>query len=240
MSRSRFVIGLCVFNIILGMSLEEFQTGYAAQPQKKSTGAHHRQKKPNLPLLLTEIEKKYTQSSTLSADFSQLNFDAVLSQQKKSSGKIYVKRPSQIRWETLKPDENLLIGNGNHYWFYTPPFDQGERGQLIEKNTSPVQSKLASSLLSGSFSIAGDIMKSIEQKDASTFQFVPRHGTAGTVERATIQIDLGQKLIQKVILEHKGGNRSEITLSKIELGQPLVDSLFVFVAPPNTDRVGEN
>jgi outer membrane lipoprotein-sorting protein len=40
-----------------------------------------------------------------------------------------------------------------------------------------------------------------------------------------------------VKLEHRGGNRSEIKLSNIELGSALPDELFRFVAPPNTDRI---
>ena len=67
----------------------------------------------------------------------------------------------------------------------------------------------------------------------------PLHGAAatGTIERAEIAINLDKKVIEKVTLEHKGGNRSEISLHSIELGKSLGDELFKFTAPPNTDRV---
>jgi outer membrane lipoprotein-sorting protein len=80
---------------------------------------------------------------------------------------------------------------------------------------------------------------SMKQISPTSFELVPLPGTADTVEKATLVIDPEQKLITQVILEHKGGNRSEITLSNITIGPELVDSLFVLIPPPNTDRVVE-
>jgi len=203
------------------------------------SGADASQTKPQnpLPKLLQEVEANYTKSLTISADFTQVNEDAAMGKKKSSSGKIFVKRPSKIRWETIKPESNLLVSDGTRLWYYTPPFDEGERGQVVEKKSSQIQSKLANALLSGSFSVARDM--TIKQKSPSTFLLTPKPGTAGTVTQAAIEVDPDKKLIQKVILNHKGGNHSEISLSKIELGASLSDDLFVFHAPPNTDKVNE-
>ncbi len=188
-----------------------------------------------IPRLLQEVEKKYAQAQTLSADFSQSNLNQLLGKRNLSSGILRVKRPSKVRWETKAPSPNLLIGNGKVYWFYTPPFFGEESGQVIEKPAAEVQSQLADALLSGAFSLAQ--AKAISQKDSHTFQFVPSAGTAGSVAKAWISIDPQKKLIKKVTLFHQGGNQSEIVLSNIELGVALSDELFKFTAPPQTDRV---
>lgn len=191
-----------------------------------------------LPPLLKEVEAKYAASSTFSAQFSQGQFNKMTGQTKTSSGKILVERPSKVRWETEKPERNLLIGDGKKFWFYTPPVDpedKDDHGQLIEKAASQVQSRLAGALISGSFSMARDMK--IVQKSPSSFTLTPKPGTAGTVEIATIEVDPQKKLIQKVSLNHKGGNRAEITLSQIKLGEPLDKKLFQFVAPKNTDII---
>ena len=146
-----------------------------------------------------------------------------------------VKRPDKLRWETLHPDMSLLVSDGHTFWFYTPPFDEGEHGQVIEKKSNEINSKLANALLSGRFSVAHDMK--FRQESPSKFLLTPKPGTAGTVKRAEIEIDPELKLIQKVTLEHQGGNRSEITLSKIELGKKMGDDAFIFTAPPNTDKV---
>ncbi len=188
-----------------------------------------------LPKLLEEVETLYKKSATLSAEFSQNNDDILLAQKKKSSGKIFVKRPSKVRWETQKPDVSLFMSDGQHSWFYTPPFDEGERGQLIERKASEVQSRLTTSLLSGSFSMARDMK--IQQKSPSQFVLIPKPGSAGTVIQAILEVDPNQKWIHKITLDHRGGNHTEIQLSHIQLGVPLEDAFFRFHTPPNTDRV---
>ena len=189
-----------------------------------------------LPPLLQQVSDKYAKSVTISADFSQQNENPTTGIKKISTGKIFVKRPGKIRWETKKPDENLLVGNGFRFWFYTPPFEPGEHGQVIEKKSSEVQSQLANALLAGEFSSKN---VTIQKKTDSSFILIPKPHTAGTVVRATVEINPEKKWVQKVILEHQGGNSSEISLSAIELGRDLSESLFVFTPPPHTDKVSD-
>ncbi len=207
-----------------------------AKTQAKKPKAKTKPEK-RLPAVLQEIEKKYAEAGTLSAEFSQINETVVTGQKKTSSGVILVKRPNQVRWETQKPNPSLLVSDGKTYWFYTPPFDEEEPGQLVVRSSSQVQSKLANALLSGSFSTAKDMK--ITEKTPSTFVLKPKPGTAGTVQKVEIGVDPDKKLIQKVILTHKGGNRAEISLSNIELGKPLDENQFHFEAPKNTEIIKE-
>lgn len=190
-----------------------------------------------LPQILKEVEAKYTKAATLQAEFTQVNESAALKSKKTATGVLMVKRPNKLRWETVKPDVNLLVSDGRKFWFYTPPFDEseGERGQVIVSKSNKFNSKLLDALLSGRFSVARDMR--IKQNTPSRFTLTPKKGTAGTVKRASIEINPEKKLIEKVVLEHKGGNKSEITLSKIELGKAMKDEIFVFTPPPNTDKV---
>ena len=145
-----------------------------------------------------------------------------------------------MRWETLKPDTHLMVSDGARFWFYTPPFEKGERGQVIERKTSEVQSKLATALLVGSFSVMTEKkwgMKFFE-KSPGVYTLTPKAGVAGTVEKIDVYIN-AQKQIEKVMLMHQGGNIAEIALSNIETGKPIDDGLFSFVTPPNTERVTE-
>lgn len=190
-----------------------------------------------LPPLLQELEAKYSKAETLMAQFSQTTETAAFKQKKISTGILMFKRPNKVRWETLMPDPNLLVSNGVKVWFYTPPFDPTERGQVIERPASMIQTKLAHALLSGAFSTA--LKMKIVQKSSTRFELYPKKGSAGTVIRAEINVDSSKKLIEKVILEHRGGNRAEITLTEIQLGKKIEDSYFQFVAPSNTDRINE-
>ena len=194
-------------------------------------------KTAEIPAILLEIEKKYQAAATLSAEFNQINEQAALGTTKKSAGVIFIKHPDKMRWETRTPDANTLVSNGKTVWFYTPPFDEEDRGQVIEKSAKSIRSKLMDALLAGKFSATRGLQ--IREKTPQSFVLIPKKGTAGTVKRAEIEVSLERKWIQKVIIEHRDGNRSEIALSNIELGKPLEDSQFNFVAPANTDRVRE-
>ncbi|NBU19842.1 outer membrane lipoprotein carrier protein LolA [bacterium] len=191
-----------------------------------------------LPDTLLAIEKKYKKAGTLEADFSQVNENSNLSQRKKlSSGKLQLRFPSQVRWDTQKPDRNLLVSDGQTFWYYTPPFDSDDQGQLIEKRASQVQSELAQDLLSASFSAIKSAK--LSQESSTRFLITPHAGRGGNVKEAVLEIDPKGLMIRKVILFYTGGNRSEITLSNIELGKPLLEELFHFKAPANTEMVRE-
>lgn len=189
----------------------------------------------SLPAVLAEIEQEYASTRTMSARFKQTERIEALDQTKNSEGVILIKRPDKIRWETQKPDPSLLVGNGRKFWFYTPPFEEGERGQVIEQDARRIRSRLAHALLSGSFSAARDMK--IVQLSSEHFKLIPRKGSSGTVREAELRVSPEKKRIERVILLHEGGNRSDISLSEIKLGTELPDSLFRFVPPPNTDRM---
>jgi outer membrane lipoprotein carrier protein len=197
--------------------------------------AHGKIKIKELPMELQKVQSNYIRGGTLVAEFEQVNKTAALGTEKKSAGLLMVKRPDKVRWETLKPDKNLLVSDGQYYWFYTPPFDDDERGQVIEKRTSEVQSKLANALLSGSFSDLSNMR--IKKSGIAQFTLTPKKGTAATLKKAVIEIDPTLNLIKLVHLFHEGGNESRISLSKIRLGEKLDERYFSFVAPPNTDKV---
>lgn len=191
----------------------------------------------NLPAELIAIEKKYLDAKTLEADFIQKDDIKLTSSKKESSGVLMIRHPNQFRWETLKPDKNLLVSDGKRFWFYTPPFEAGERGQVIERKTSEVQSELANALLSGAFSKIHGL--EVKKLSATRFRLIPADGVAGTVKSTEIEIDLKKNVIEKLYLEHTGGNKTEISLLNVKLAEKMNDAFFTFTTPPGTDVIRE-
>lgn len=188
-----------------------------------------------LPELLKEVELKYTQEPSLSAKFEQETEIKLLNQKKKSKGRLLAKRPDKMLWETTSPDPNTLVSDGKKYWYYTPPFEEGERGQVLIKKTSETQSELATALLQGRFSITKDV--TFEQKGKNEFILHLKPGSAGSISAAEIKVDAEKKLISRVIIVHTNGNRSVIELSDILIGSKIEDDLFNFKIPKNTDII---
>lgn len=190
-----------------------------------------------LPRLLVEVESKYKGASTLTANFNQTVKVTALKRVKTSSGLLKVHRPDKVRWETVKPDQDLLIADGKTVWMYTPPFDENDNGQLIVRKGSLFSSKLASVLLSGSFSLAKDM--TVVQMSPYRFSLVPRRKGKGGVEKAYVEISKKEKLIQKVILHFVTGNITEIDLSNIHLGKTISPKEFTFEPPAGTEIHGK-
>jgi outer membrane lipoprotein carrier protein len=189
-----------------------------------------------LPKLLQEVEARYAKVPTVQADFAQIDYISALDREKKSSGVFLAKKPDKVRWETTAPDVNLLVSDGHKFWFYTPPFDETEHGQVIEKRAAQIRSKLAQALLSGRFSA---MKGSVKTEAPNKFLLVPTRGSAGDVDKAEVEVDPKEKLITQVTLFHSDGNRSQIALTKIELGTKIADQLFYFIPPPGTIQVKE-
>ena len=191
-----------------------------------------------LPPLLQAVKLEYQKSAGIQAQFTQMTEIKSTRQNKRAKGRIWIKRPSQLRWETLEPDPNILVSDGRTYWFYTPPFEKGDRGQVIIRKKAQVQTQFLNSLLSGSFEFSKGSVE-IEEKSNQDFILKPKSGTAGDVKTAEVEIDPSKHLISKVTLTHSSGNVTRINLDEIHLAQKLEDSLFHFTPDSNTEKIVE-
>ncbi|MDG1732850.1 MAG: outer membrane lipoprotein chaperone LolA [Thalassotalea sp.] len=70
------------------------------------------------------LKTKLETFNGFSANFQQDVIDAEGNALQTSKGKLVVKRPNLIYWETLEPDETLVISDGTTLWFYNPFVEQ--------------------------------------------------------------------------------------------------------------------
>lgn len=234
--RSRTIAVLVLILLVLFQLFAE-QTIAKEKKSVKKAAPTVSAKKSGVPEELLAIEKKYLAAKTLEADFTQHDEVKLTGAKKNSAGVLMIRHPDQFRWETLKPDKNLLVSDGRKFWFYTPPFEAGERGQVIERKTTEVQSELANAILAGAFSKVKGV--AITKVSATKFRLVPEVGVAGSVKSAELEIDPAKNVIQKLSLEHAGGNKTEISLGNVRLAGKMSDSFFSFVTPPATDVIRE-
>ena len=191
-----------------------------------------------LPLLLQQVQAEYQKVAGIQAQFSQITEIKSTHQVKKAKGRVWIKRPNKLRWETLEPDPNILVSDGRVYWFYTPPFDESERGQVIIRKSAQVQTQFLNALLSGTFDF-GKGKVAIEEKSKNTYLLRPKPGTAGDVSSAEIEIDSARKTISKVNLVHVSGNQTRVQLEDVVLTSKLDEALFRFKIDNNTDKIVE-
>ena len=190
-----------------------------------------------LPPLLEKVQQEYQKASGIEAEFEQLTDVKATKQKKKAEGRIWIKRPNKLRWETLNPDPNILVSDGKTFWFYTPPFEKGERGQVIVKKTAQIQTQFLNALLSGTFDFGKGTV--ITTKPNSVFVLKPKSGSAGDVQTAEVTVNETSHKIEKVYLQHHSGNTTEIKLKEIKLTSKTPEELFHFTPDHNTDKIIE-
>jgi outer membrane lipoprotein carrier protein len=59
-----------------------------------------------------------------SAEFSQQIFDEAGNKLQQGSGLLAVSKPNLVNWQTIMPDESLIVSDGKNLWFYDPFVEQ--------------------------------------------------------------------------------------------------------------------
>lgn len=96
-----------------------------------SSSAQQKMSTSEIQNLKNQIEKEAKSTTSFTADFSQKKYMKALAQPVLSSGKMYVKMPDQVRIETLKPDQTVLVFNGTRMKFTA----QGKTKEMqVDKN----------------------------------------------------------------------------------------------------------
>ena len=170
------------------------------------------------------------------ADFKQSFVSYLSGKEKVSTGKIAYKYPSNIRLETLGPENLIYVGNKQKIWYYTAPFIRGEPGELIvkkakEKNLSHFFDALKSGLKTNKkYSV-----KKIS-KNEYELNFLSVMQKFSGVKKATIKIGSKKRFqdIEKITITYTDNKKVNIFLTNFKLDFKFTEEYFSFVPPKNT------
>lgn len=81
-----------------------------------------------LPVVLSEsaqlLKNRIAKLKAFTADFEQNVTDSQGELVQMAKGKMKLQQPLHFYWETLSPDENLLVSDGDTVWFFDPFVEQ--------------------------------------------------------------------------------------------------------------------
>jgi outer membrane lipoprotein-sorting protein len=164
--------------------------------------------------------------------------------EKKSHGTIHYKYPRHIRFEVLSPDPALFISNAEKSWYYTPPFIEGEQGQVVlQESNKLVLIKLLDVLRQGLKS--NSVYKIQMQKQVATLTFLPTYQKEfqlnKVVLRATKNMSDVKTLseLKELDLHQASGQKVTLGFSDFESGVTFAPDHFVFNIPKNTKVMNE-
>jgi len=141
------------------------------------------------------------------------------------SGFVDIARPSLFRWETLDPDENLLVSDGESLWYYSPFIEQ-----VTIYNQEQAMEQTPFVLLTRNRTSDWDAYK-VEQ-DNDVFTLTP---TAVESNQGQFQITIDEKGVVKGfnVLE-QDGQKSLFSFNDVKQQKPAMNR-FTFDVPEGVE-----
>lgn len=157
------------------------------------------------------------------------------------SGKLWMKKPAQFRWQVLGQEPRLIVADGKTVW----DFDQDLEQVTIQKlNATQVQAPIF--FLTGdvktinrdftvaalSFKVAQGSSKVCLSVSNTCFQMTPKK-EEGSFQ--WIKIGFKDKALKEIELLDQLGQYSHILLSEVQLNKPIAAGFFNFKPPKGVD-----
>jgi outer membrane lipoprotein carrier protein len=179
---------------------------------------------------LTDLLNK---TNSMQADFTQNVISKAQKTTEPTIGKMLLKRPGKFRWETYKPQKQLIIADGKYAWVYDSDLEQVTKNKInYNEAGNPAM------LLSGSISA---LNKTFVVKDTSSdnssgewFMLTPK---VASDTYQWIKLHFVDDEIQDMQMADNLGQKSEIHFQNIKINNEIADSLFVFKVMPGVDVI---
>jgi outer membrane lipoprotein carrier protein len=162
----------------------------------------------------------------------QANFDQVIQDKhgttiQESSGKMALQRPGRFRWETLKPNHQLIVADGKFIWVYDKDLQEVTQKKQTQNAQSP------GLLLSDSVDhLAKRFSVSLPEKN--DFKLIP---VKQDLFKSVELFFNDQGTLTQMIMHDNIGQITHIQFDQTSANKSLSSSLFTFHPPKNTDVV---
>lgn len=178
---------------------------------------------------LQDLQQKLNTFHGMKANFQQALFSDKRTPPHRSSGTMAILRPGKFRWETQKPNEQILIADGNLLWIYDVDLEQATKQKI-----DTTDSNSPALFLSGNVS---DIPKRFTVKNennSNAVGFVLAAKSADDMFQS-IKIIFQADKLSKMVVDTRIGQRSEFTFSQVEINPKFSNTTFHFKPPAGVD-----
>jgi outer membrane lipoprotein carrier protein len=171
----------------------------------------------------TELKIKLSKLVSYSASFSQSISDFTGKELQRSSGKLTLKTPNMLRWETQLPDETLLIADGTTVYSVDPFVEQ----VTLMQQASITQNNPLMLLVSDDEKQWDTVTV---EKIQSRFIVISKDENANIV---SLNIEFNGDELSRLQSTDRQQQKSLLIFSNIAQNQPVSQSLFLFDIPLN-------
>jgi outer membrane lipoprotein-sorting protein len=185
-----------------------------------------------LPLgdVVKKVDAAKAGTETLSGEFTQKNRVKLFKQELTSKGRLYFKKPRQIRWEYTAPDPSVMTLDGNKATLTTP----GAAAQVFDLDKDATMRAIFDQLLTwlgpGSLAAARDDYELATAGTAAAPVLTMTPKLASAIGKAFTRIELrldGRTwLMKSILLVEKNGDEKEIDFGKLSRNAKLPADAF--------------
>ncbi|MGC2047447.1 MAG: outer membrane lipoprotein chaperone LolA [Gallionella sp.] len=168
------------------------------------------------------------------ANFTQDVFDQTGKRIQRASGIMQFQRPGKFRWTYQKPYEQLIVGDGEKFWFY-----DADLNQVTVKQLDAALGSSPAALLSGSNEIeSGYILTEDGSRDGLEWlQAIPKAQDSG-FEKIRMAFD-AQAGLAIMELYDTFGNKTVLRFSAMQRNPKLAERQFRFTPPMGADVLSD-
>ncbi|WP_084419142.1 outer membrane lipoprotein chaperone LolA [Photobacterium sp. J15] len=172
-----------------------------------------------------ELSARLSKVNAFSADFKQKVVSPEGDLLVEGEGDVAIQRPNLFRWNTVVPDENLLISDGRTLWYYSP-FVEQVTAMWLKDATEQTPFVLLTR------NSAADWEKYNVAQTADTFTLTPKDKT---VQGGKFVVTVAQNgEVRGFTVVEQDGQRSNFSFSKFTARTPAGD-LFKFTPPKGVE-----
>ena len=170
----------------------------------------------------------------LDGQFSQQVTDARGRVKERSTGRVAISAPRQLRWEYKTPHAQLIIADGRKVWAYEPDLEQVTvREQGDEERNSPLSALINPALLTQQYDLSEEAAL---REGLQWISLSPKQGQDSNIDHAALGFK-GNDLARMEILDSLG-QRTVISFSGWKRNPSFAASTFRFTPPAGGDVVG--
>jgi len=187
--------------------------------------------------IVKRVQRYYKKAKDFSAAFDQLYTYVAFGRTQESTGKVQVKRPGLLRWESEKPEKQIIVLDGKDYWLYAPE----DKQVTVKRGFSETQLSSAFTFLWGKGDLnkeftarAVDLPEGLPKGEA--VELLPREPQPQIHKLLFVVAKDGQVLASVVTDGQENVNR--LVFRDAKLNGRLPDSAFRF-EPPEGANIAE-
>lgn len=194
--------------------------------------------KASLEQVLHHMDGVYQSLVTYQAEFEQVSETKAFQRKRRSTGKLYFKKPDRMRWTYEAPEKRDIYLVGQRIQIYLPSQNQVLQQQLNEAlpGMAPARLFMGVAHLLETFNVA--LLPEKDQgAETCCLRLTPKTRKGMSVEELLLWVDRQDWLPRKTESRDVLGNQTTLVFRNGKVDADLDDALFRFTIPPGTEIV---